>query len=326
MVRSPYVMDSACAVATVRRMFDSGPPSRRDFLRLGGATTFAVALGASAACAAPPGAQNLSFSVEQIAYGTDRMQMGELNLPLLGTPRPVVVLLHGGYWRTGFDRAAMFELAQDLARIGYASWNLDYRRVGEPGGGWPGTLADVGSGIDKLAEMAPDKQLDLGRVAVIGHSAGAELALWAAGRRKALAGQVGPSPKVSLRAVVALSGVLDMEASARATAEGGQAELRQAVLDLMGGTPEQHPERYAVASPRRLLPIGVPQLVLHGTADDRVPIEQSRGYGAAAREVNERIEVVELSDVDHFDVIKATKSWWTQVTDWLASVMGSPVP
>lgn len=319
-------MDSVRALATVRTMFESGPPTRRDFLRLGGATGLAVALGAGAACAAAPATHNLSFSVDQIAYGTDRMQMGELNLPLLGTPRPVVVLLHGGYWRTGFDRAAMFELAQDLARIGYASWNLDYRRVGEPGGGWPGTLADVGAGIDKLAELGPDKGLDLGRVAVIGHSAGAQLALWAASRRRASAGQVGPTPKIDIRAVVALSGVLDMEASARNTAGSGQAELRQAVLDLMGGPPEQRPERYAVASPRRLLPIGVPQLVLHGTDDDRVPIEQSRGYGAAARDAGERIEIVELAGVDHFDVIKATKSWWTQVTDWLASVMGAAVP
>jgi acetyl esterase/lipase len=219
----------------------------------------------------------------------------------------------------------MNELASDLARVGYAAWNLDYRRFGEVGGGWPGTVEDVAAGIDHLAELAPSRNLDLGRVAVIGHSAGGQLALWSGARTKAAADAPGADPAVRVQGVVSLAGVVDLVASARSTEPGGGVELRRAVVDFLAATPEQSPIRYAQASPLAQLPLGVPQLVLHGTADDRVPVEQSRDYVAAAVAAGDRAEIVELDGVDHFQVIESTKAWWDRVLDWLVAVLGEPL-
>jgi len=300
------------------------PPTRRDLLRgvgmLGAATLLAAPL---AACAVGPTTRNLAFSVEQRAYGTDPLQVGELTLPLLGKPTPLVILIHGGYWRTGFTRAELADLAQDLARVGYASWNLDYRRVGDPGGGWNGTLLDIAMGIDKLAEITAEKHLDLDHVAFMGHSAGAQLALWAAARSKA-GGDVLGAPKVLPKGVVSLSGVLDLTDTAHTTSPGGEAELKRALNDFLGGTPESVPDRYAAVSPMALLPIGVPQLLLHGTKDDRVSIDQSRAYVAAATAAGDKVDLIELVDVDHFAVVESSKNWWDQVIAWLGRTIGDP--
>ncbi len=299
-------------------------PSRRDLLRGAGLLGAAALLGVPMGCASERGTRNLAFSVEQRAYGTDPLQVGELTLPLLGKPTPLVVLIHGGYWRTGFTRVELADLAQDLARVGYASWNLDYRRVGDLGGGWSGTLLDVAMGIDKLAEIGAEKHLDLEHVAFLGHSAGAQLALWAAARSKAAPDALGMPPKVTAKAVVAMSGVLDLTDTAHTTSPGGEAELKKALNDFLGGTPETVPDRYAAVSPKALLPIGVPQLLLHGTKDDRVSIEQSRAYVTAAKAVGDNVELVELVDVDHFAVVESSKNWWDQVINWLGRTIGDP--
>lgn len=301
------------------------PVSRRELLRaLGVGALGAAVAGSLGACGYNPGARNLAYSVEDVPFGLDPNQMGQLTMPFSETIRPVVVLIHGGYWRVGFTHTAMADLAKDLARVGYASWNIDYRRVGEPGGGWPGTEADVALGIDKLAELATEKKLDLSRVAFMGHSAGGQLALWAAGRPKIPAGAPGSNPLVKARAVVSLSGVPDLAGSAHSQLPGGEAELRQAVLDYMGGTPEQVPDRYAQSSPLALLPLGVPQLLLHGSQDDIVSVDQSRAYVAAATKAGDRVKLLELPDVDHFALVKTTKAWWDEVLRWLAGVLGDP--
>jgi len=300
------------------------PLSRRDVLRGAGLLGAATLLGAPlAACGNERSTRNLAFSVEQRAYGTDPQQIGELTLPLLGKPTPLVVLIHGGYWRTGFTRVELADLAQNLAHVGYASWNLDYRRVGDPGGGWNGTLLDVSMGIDKLAQIGPEKHLDLDHIAFMGHSAGAQLALWAAARGKPGAGGLG-APKVLPKAVVSLSGVLDLVQSGRTTTAGGEAELKKSLIDFLGGTPAQVPDHYAAVSPMALLPIGVPQLLLHGTKDDRVSIEQSRAYVAAAKAAGDKIDLIELVDVDHFAVLESAKNWWDQVINWLGHTIGDP--
>jgi acetyl esterase/lipase len=301
--------------------------TRRDLLRTGlfGASFVALAgTGLLTGCGEST-ANNIAFEIEQIPYGPDPMQVGELSRPLLEGPRPVVVLVHGGYWRVGFTRTAMDDLARDLARVGYAAWNLDYRRFGELGGGWPGTVDDIAAGIDHLAEIAPTRNLALDRVAVIGHSAGGQLAVWAAARRSAPADAPGAAPLVVPKGVVSLSGVLDLVSSAKSTQPGGGVELRRAIEDFLASTPDQAPTRYALASPLALLPIGVPQLLLHGTEDDRVPVEQSRAYAAAALAAGDATEMLELDGVDHFAVIESTKVWWDHVLEWLARVLGDPL-
>jgi acetyl esterase/lipase len=301
--------------------------TRRDLLRTGvmGASFVALAGSGLLTGCGDSESSNIAFEIEQIPYGSDPMQVGELSRPLIEGPRPVVVLVHGGYWRVGFTRTAMNDLASDLARVGFAAWNLDYRRFGELGGGWPGTVEDVAAGIDHLVQIAPSRNLDLNQVAVIGHSAGGQLALWAGARATSPLDAPGAAPAVRPKGVVSLAGVVDLVSSATSTEPGGGVELRRAIEDFLAATPEQSPTRYAQASPFALLPIGVPQLILHGSADDRVPLEQSQGYAAAASAAGDPIEILELDGVDHFQVLEATSAWWDRVLAWLVALLGDPL-
>ncbi len=195
-----------------------------------------------------------------VRYGDHPDQVANLHLPAAeGGPRPCVVLVHGGFWRERWDRTVMTALACDVAERGFAAWNLEYRRVGQDGGGWPGTLLDVAAGVDALAGVP---EVDATRVVVVGHSAGGHLALWLAGRRRLSEGAPGAQPLVLPRAVVAQAGVCDLVAGAHDGLGGG------AVMALLGGSPDDVPDRYAVASPAALLPLGVPQLLVHGLHDD----------------------------------------------------------
>jgi acetyl esterase/lipase len=179
-------------------------------------------------------------------------------------------------------------LVGDLLRRGWAVWNIEYRRVGN-GGGWPATFADVAAAIDLLAEL--DAPLDLERVSVLGHSAGGHLALWAAGREQLPAGAPGAlngAPPVRLSRVIAQAGVCDL-AGAYKRWRGG------AVRALMGGSPEELPERYAAADPMEAIPLRIPVLLVHGTRDETVSVELSRTYERAARAAGGEVELVEIA-------------------------------
>ena len=177
--------------------------------------------------------------------GSEPSQVGELFLPVKEGPHPVAVVLHGGYWRARYDRSLMTELSLDLAAHGWAAWNLEYRRVGS-GGGWPETFEDVAAGIDALAGIpAP---LDLACVASVGHSAGGHLALWLAARATLPEGAPGAGPRVQVQAAVSQAGVLDLLLAAQLAPS---AQPTRALL----GDPEQHADRYALASPRERLPL-----------------------------------------------------------------------
>ena len=147
-------------------------------------------------------------------YGSDPSQLGELFRPPGAGPFAVVVVVHGGYWKAQYDRSLMTDLCVDLAEHGLAAWNLEYRRVGS-GGGWPATFLDVAAGVDVLAEL--EAPLDLGRVVAVGHSAGGQLALWAASRPTLPADAPGADPRVVIRAAVAQAGVLDLTLAAGLT-------------------------------------------------------------------------------------------------------------
>jgi acetyl esterase/lipase len=299
------------------------PLSRRRFLALGAAglavTAGSGALGGCSTAVSRP----ITVASETIPYGFEPMQVGDLRVPVEPTPRPVVVLLHGGYWRIGFDRASMTELAEDLARLGWATWNIDYRRVGESGGGWPGTFTDVAAAVDLLGTLAPRKNLDLRRVTVLGHSAGSHLAFWAASRPGLPAGAPGAGPVVRAAAAVSLSGVLDLRQALEQVAPD-DGELAASTRDLMGGDLAAVPDRFDLASPAGRIPLGIPQLLVHGEADSRVDPAQSRGYAAAARAIGDDVTYVGLPGVDHFDVIRITKAWWDEVLQWLPSRLGDP--
>ena len=263
-------------------------------------------------------------------YGREPAQLGDLWLPAGPGPHPTAILIHGGFWRAHFGLDLMDGLADDLAARGIAAWNLEYRRVGESGGGWPGTLWDLASAADHLAELAPAHHLDLRRVITVGHSAGGHLALWLAGRPRvplgALAGgsmvgtreTVGASPAYPIAGALSLAGVVDL-------AEGWRRNLGAgAVAAFLGGGPDEVPARYAVASPTELLPIGVPQVLIHGTEDDRVPVDLSRAYVSAAQAAGDDARLRELPGVDHFAVIDPASAAWAVIVDELTTLLACP--
>jgi acetyl esterase/lipase len=243
------------------------------------------------------------------AYGPDPSQFGDLYLPTGTAQEGVTVVLHGGFWLAEYDLGLGAPLAADLASRGYASFNLEYRRVGD-GGGWPTTLQDVADGIDLLASL----NVDTSHVVAIGHSAGGQLAAWAAGRSRLPVSAPGRNPKVTVTAVVSQAGVLDLTTAAM-TGVGGNAEA-----DFLGGTPAQVPQRYAVADPIKQVPLKAPVLCVHSRADQNVPFAQSVSYVTAARAAGAVATLTEVEG-DHFTLIDPTSAAWRTVVDALPGLL-----
>jgi acetyl esterase/lipase len=233
--------------------------------------------------------------VRTIRYGEDPSQFGELSLPS-GTPRGVVVVIHGGFWRARYDLSLGRPLADSLVTHGWAAWNVEYRRVGN-GGGSPATMDDVAAAIDCLA----DQDLDLSRVISVGHSAGGHLATWAASR-----GRYDRWPaRVALTGVVAQAGVLDLRAAYDEHLGAGAVEA------FLGHGPEPDDDP---VDPIRQIPLDVPVHCVHGITDDTVPVSQSRSYVAAATRAGARAELTEV-DGDHFVVIETESDAWRRTLE-----------
>jgi acetyl esterase/lipase len=247
-------------------------------------------------------------------YGTAGSQSVELRVPARAGPHPVVVLIHGGFWRRPWRADLMNAVAVDLALRGVATWNLEYRRLEISGGGWPGTFEDVAAGIDTLASVAGDHALDTSRVVTAGHSAGGQLALWvcAAGRD----GMPGVLPRVRPVGVVSLAGIVDLSLAAQQHLGG------DATQALLGGDPDQQPERYRLASPSSLLPLGVPQLLVHGELDEAVPPAVSDAYAVAALSAGDEVELLRLPGVAHAALIDPLQAFWQPIREWLGARLG----
>ena len=229
-----------------------------------------------------------------ISYGPSELQVADLRLPKGNGPFPVAVVLHGGCFMASVDkRAGIAAFADALTAEGFATWNVEYRRVGDPGGGWPGTFQDVAAAIDKLAEVAPRYKLDLKRVTVIGHSAGAYFALWAASRTRLDPPWRGN--KVRPASVVAIDGP-----GALAPFVGVDAQVcgRPVIVPLMGGTPAERPAEYRVADPQEHLPLGIPQLLVPADLGDLM-----MPYIAAAKASGDPVLTLAPSGANHFDIV-----------------------
>jgi acetyl esterase/lipase len=235
---------------------------------------------------------------ERVPYGSGAHQFGDLRLPKGNGPHPVVMNIHGGFWRNEYDLTHAGHLCAALTAEGVATWNLEYRRIGNPGGGWPGTLDDVRTGAAHLEKIAAERSLDLKRVVAMGHSAGGHLVLWLA-----------KPTAIALRGVVALAPVADLR-------RAWELKLSNTVVaDLLGGSPQDLPDRYRSASPIELVPLGVAQRLLHGTNDDIVPLEISRRYVAAAKKSGDDSTLIEVAGAGHFELIDPRSSAWPVVKE-----------
>lgn len=242
----------------------------------------------------------MSVTNEKIAYGEGEFQHGFLTTPdaLATTPLPTVVLIHGGFWKEAFAADLMDSLAEDLHDRGFLVWNIEYRRVGHDGGGYPGTLEDVAAAVDHLVVLADDHAIDLDRVAVVGHSAGGHLALWVNSRSELDPGAPGAGPKVEPTLIVAQAPVANLVDAASA---GLGSNATQAFL---GGEPTDVPDFYAVAQPK----LDVGRVVyVHGTDDINVPPSQSIDAAAIGG------QLILLEETDHFDVIDPASVAWAEI-------------
>lgn len=244
-------------------------------------------------------------------YGEDPSQWGELFLPELpagGEHRGVVVVIHGGYWRSQYGAELGEPIAKDLAAHGMAAWNLEYRRAGN-GGGWPNTFTDLLAGIDKLQDLKAKHALSLGPVVALGHSAGGHLAAWAAGRGKLA--QLGmpdmdreiprrqDATSVHLTGVVSQSGLLNLAEAERLNLSNG------AVSNLLGGPSSEYPLRHRYADPMTAVPLAVPVIAVHAADDVTVPLSQSEQYVDAGVAAHMAVRLVGVPG-DHSDLIDPT--------------------
>jgi acetyl esterase/lipase len=258
--------------------------------------------------------------VDRLPYGDDPLQFGELRLPKGNGPFPVAIVIHGGCWVSKFATLQNTAAASDALRdAGIATWNVEYRRLDNPGGGWPGTFSDIAAGVDRVAALAKEHPLDLSRVVVVGHSAGAHLALWAAARSKLPAASplYSKSP-LKVRAAVALGGPGDL----RNFTQYAQTICGTPVIEqLLGGSPDAVPDRYAQASPAELLPLGVRQVLIVGDGDRVMPEAARNAYAAAATKAGDAAEVIVVPG-GHFEAIAPVSAAWPVVRDTIVELAG----
>ncbi|MGA2696627.1 MAG: prolyl oligopeptidase family serine peptidase [Terriglobales bacterium] len=230
----------------------------------------------------------------RVAYGKDPNQFGELRFPKTGGPFPVVMNIHGGFWRAQYGLAHAGHLCAALTDKGYAAWNVEYRRVGNAGGGWPGTFEDIASSYRFIPQMAKQYKLDASRILVMGHSAGGQLAL-------CLSAHEG-----SVKSAVSLAGVVDLQKAYQ------QHLSNDAVVEFLGGKSNEVPEHYHEADPMQIS-IKATQWLIHGAADDVVPPSFSRNYVQAKQRLHEDAHYLEIGPAGHYDLIDPRSRAWASV-------------
>jgi acetyl esterase/lipase len=237
----------------------------------------------------------------RVPYGPDPNQFFDLRLPALRAPEagfPLVINVHGGFWRARYDLTHAGHLCVALTRRGLVTANLEYRRVGNVGGGWPGTFADISMAYEFLVEHAKEYNIDARRIVIMGHSAGGQLALWLAAQE----------PEV-IRGVISLAGVVDLH-------RAYELHLSQdAVVEFLGGTPREVPERYRAADPMQLSVKGVRQVLVHGSSDEIVPPDFSRAYVAQKNKKKESVQIIEIPGAGHYDLIDPRTDAWKLVEE-----------
>ncbi|WP_235186187.1 alpha/beta hydrolase family protein [Lysobacter antibioticus] len=257
----------------------------------------------------------------RIAYGDDPNQYADLSVPSTAGPHPVVILIHGGCWKADYATLrGLAPMADALKADGIASWNIEYRRIPQPGSGWPGTYADVGRATDHLRVIAQKYRLDLDRVVVLGHSAGGHLAMWVAARSRLPAkSQLHVADPLPISGVVDLAGAGDLEAfiPVQMTA----CRDPNIVKTLLGGEPAAAPERYAQTSAMRMLPLAKRQILIWGQRDEMTPVWLGEAYADAARKAGDSVRLEVLPSLGHFEIADPASPAWPVVHEAIGSLL-----
>lgn len=243
----------------------------------------------------------------RVSYGSDPNQFIDLRLPSKNTVHPLVVNIHGGFWRAKYSLDHAGHLCAALTAKGIATANVEYRRIGNDGGGWPGTFSDLRSALQFVVQNAQKHGFDKQRVVVMGHSAGGQLALCLASRERSVLG------------AISLAGVVDLQ-------QAYQLHLsHDAVVEFLGGTPSEVPEHYREADPMKLSITHAQQWLIHGSSDDTVPpafsreyVERKEKYAGAAKE---DVHLLEIAGADHFDLIDPKSAAWQHVEDTVTQLI-----
>ena len=252
----------------------------------------------------------------QIRYGDHAVQFVDVRLPKNADKPPVAIVVHGGFWRDRYDLEHIGHVCAALTRCGIATWNIEYRRLGQTHD-WTELFFDVAAAADAVRDHADDLNLDLTRVMTIGHSAGGHLALWLAGRHNIpRSSPLWQKHPLMLCGAISLAGVVDLE-------RAYELQLSQRVVaELLGGSPAEFPERYHATSPAALLPLGVRQIVVHGTNDGPVPFALSEHYVKQSQQAGDDIELIALHGAHHFELIDPTTHEWHAVQHAACHLLG----
>lgn len=251
------------------------------------------------------------------------MQFGDLWVPDGGGKKfPLVVFFHGGWWLGEYDLGYAGFLCAALKRADVAVWSVEYRRVGDEGGGWPGTFQDAAAGCDFAAQLATTYPLDMERMVLAGHSAGGHLAFWCAGRQHVPeSSPIYSVPKVHARGAVSLAGAVDLELVCELAGHFTFAHDRARVAGLMGGVPPAFPERYAAGDPGNLLPLNIPQWLVQGTDDHQIPPKLPERWAQKARRIGDTVTVAKVEGANHFAVVDPeSKAWPTVMSAFRAAI------
>ncbi len=255
----------------------------------------------------------------RVAYGQNEFQFGDLRLPKGEGRRPVAIVIHGGCWMSEYGLSYMGHLSGALAEAGVATWSVEYRRVGNQGGGWPGTFEDVARAADHLRTIAKTYPLDINQVVAVGHSAGGHLALWLAARKLLPKDSPVYSPDpLPLRGVVSLAGITDLRRPGTACDAN--------VTQLMGGSAKDNAAIYGQASPIELLPLGIPSAIVQGSIDSIIPLAMAEEYADAAKKKGDDAKLVVIEKAGHFEVVDPKSSAWDAVRDEVLTLLKTGVP
>ncbi|HQR31208.1 MAG TPA: alpha/beta hydrolase [Blastocatellia bacterium] len=252
---------------------------------------------------------------QRIAYGSNEFQYGDLRVPKTPGKHPVAIVIHGGCWMAQYGLGYMGHASAALTEAGFATWNIEYRRVGNPGGGWPGTFEDVAKAADYLREIADKHSLDLNQVIAIGHSAGGHLALLLGARPQFKKDNpLYSANPLKLQGVVSLAGITDLRRTGTA--------CDKEVIQFTGGEAKDKAAIYDQVSPINLLPLGVKQKIIQGETDTIIPPAMATDYIAASQKKKDSdVELILVKNADHFNIVDPQAAAWATVLETAKSLI-----